>query len=63
MGGEQMQQVINYRKQIDKLSSVTELMGIEGNIRRSYYSAWNIIIDQEIEFDKRVMYQIGRAHV
>ncbi len=56
MGGEQMQQVINYRKQIDKLSSVTELMGIEGNIRRSYYSAWNIIIDQEIEFDKRVMY-------
>ena len=25
-------------------------------IRRSYYSAWNTIIDQEIEFDKRVMH-------
>ena len=31
-------------------------MGIEGNIRKSYYSAWNIIVDQEINFDKRVMH-------
>lgn len=31
-------------------------MGIEGNIRKSYYSAWNIIVDQEINFDKRVIH-------
>lgn len=31
-------------------------MGIEGNIRRHYYATWNVIIDQEIEFDKRVMH-------
>jgi len=31
-------------------------MGIEGNIRKSYYSAWNVIVDQEINFDKRVMH-------
>ena len=31
-------------------------MGIEGNIRKRYYSAWSIIINQEIEFDKRVMH-------
>lgn len=53
---EQMEQISEYRKQIDETKSVSELMGIEGNIRRSYYSAWNIIIDQEIEFDKRVMH-------
>ena len=31
-------------------------MGIEGNIRRKYYSAWNIIVNQEINFEKRVMH-------
>ena len=29
-------------------------MGYEGNIRKIYYSAWPVIIDQEIEFEKRV---------
>lgn len=53
---EQMEQISEYRRQINVTSSVSELMGVEGNIRRSYYSAWNIIIDQEIEFDKRVMH-------
>ena len=31
-------------------------MGIEGNIRKYYYSAWNVIVDQEIHFEKRVMH-------
>ena len=31
-------------------------MGIEGNIRKVYYDAWNVIIDQEINFEKRVMH-------
>ena len=31
-------------------------MGIEGNIRKTYYSAWNEIVNQEIKFEKRVMH-------
>lgn len=42
------------RKQIWKANSIQELMGYEGNIRKTYYSAWPIIIDQDIEFEKRV---------
>ena len=33
---------------------INELMGIEGNIRNWYYEAWPLIIDQEIDFTKRV---------
>lgn len=29
-------------------------MGIEGNIRKIYYSSWSSIIKQDVEFDKRV---------
>ena len=31
-------------------------MGVEGNIRRRYYAAWNVIVNQEIKFEKRVMH-------
>lgn len=55
--------VSEYMKDIDSLraglldvKSVQEIMGIEGNIRKRYYSARSIIINQEIEFDKRVMH-------
>lgn len=55
--------VSEYMKDIDSLraglldvKSVQEIMGIEGNIRKRYYLAWSIIINQEIEFDKRVMH-------
>lgn len=34
--------------------SINELMGIEGNIRKTYYSAWNSIVKQDINFEKRV---------
>lgn len=55
--------VSDYMKDIDSLrtglvgvKSIQELMGIEGNIRKKYYAAWSVIINQEIEFDKRVMH-------
>ncbi len=51
-----MLSIEEYRKSIDNTATIQELMGIEGNIRKTYYKAWNIIIDQEINFDKRVMH-------
>jgi len=35
-------------------NSINELMGIEGNIRKIYYSTWNNIVKQDINFTKRV---------
>ncbi len=40
-------------KQIPETTDVTELMGIEGNIRATYYTAWNLIIDEPVNFTKR----------
>jgi len=40
--------------QIDQVQETDELMGIEGNIRNVYYKAFNTIINQEINFEKRV---------
>lgn len=53
---ETMKEIDGLRKKIPYAASIEELMGIEGNVRRHYYSAWNTIIDQEIEFEKRVMH-------
>ncbi len=44
----------NFRRQIPFAKNIQELMGYEGNIRKIYYSAWPILIDQDIEFEKRV---------
>ena len=41
---------------MERSSTIEELMGIEGNIRRRYYAAWNVIVNQEIQFEKRVMH-------
>ena len=51
-----MSEVDDLRKKIPVSQSVEELMGIEGNIRKQYYAAWNVIVDQEIHFEKRVMH-------
>ena len=51
-----MEQIEQYRRQIPKAETISGLMGIEGNIRRSYYDAWPVIIDQDMEFNKRVMH-------
>ncbi|MEG0282816.1 MAG: type I-B CRISPR-associated endonuclease Cas1b [Clostridia bacterium] len=42
------------REKIKTTRSVEELMGVEGNIRKIYYDSWNIIINREIDFEKRV---------
>lgn len=38
----------------DRATSINEIMGIEGNIRKIYYSTWNDIVKQDIKFEKRV---------
>ena len=49
-----MRNIENYRKNISTTKTIEELMGVEGNIRQEYYKAWNVIIDQNVEFNKRV---------
>ncbi len=49
-----MLQIEALRKEIPKCKGVAELMGIEGNIRKVYYDSWNEIINQDIQFEKRV---------
>src|SRR3712207_6911270 len=49
-----MHQIEELRKQLPSVTKVDELMGYEGNIRKIYYEAWNIIINQDIQFEKRV---------
>lgn len=47
----------NINALINKLEygeTINEIMGIEGNIRKTYYSTWNDIVKQEINFEKRV---------
>lgn len=41
------------RLKIKDCLNIEELMGIEGNIRKTYYRAWKIIVNQEIDFEKR----------
>lgn len=53
---QEMREIDRLRKEIPKTTTIEELMGIEGNIRKYYYSAWNVIVDQEIHFEKRVMH-------
>ncbi len=53
---EQMTEINALRKDISKAETIEGLMGIEGNIRKNYYRAWKTIINQEIDFDKRVMH-------
>lgn len=48
-----MHQIEELRKQLPNVTKVDELMGYEGNIRKIYYEAWNIIINQDIQFEKR----------
>lgn len=49
-----MDSINTLRNKIYETKSVNELMGYEGNIRQIYYDSWNIIINQDINFEKRV---------
>lgn len=42
------------RDKLEYQIGISELMGIEGNIRQIYYSCFNKIVNQEINFEKRV---------
>ena len=49
-----MDTIEDIRKQIPKAQNIQELMGYEGNIGRPITAPGPVIIDQEIEFEKRV---------
>ena len=51
---EVLEQIKSLRQKIHSCNSIEELMGIEGNIRKIYYSSWNEIVKQDINFQKRV---------
>lgn len=38
---------------LDDQKDIKQVMGVEGNIRKIYYETWNLIINQDINFDKR----------
>ena len=47
-------QIEELRKEIYSTRNISSLMGVEGDIRKVYYESWKIIIDQDIDFEKRV---------
>ncbi|RBP38221.1 type I-B CRISPR-associated endonuclease Cas1b [Garciella nitratireducens] len=51
---EPMKEIQSLNNRLDYGNSINEIMGIEGNIRKVYYSTWNAIIKQDIKFKKRV---------
>lgn len=51
---EPMKNIDSLIKKLEYGKSINELMGIEGNIRKIYYSTWNNIVKQDINFKKRV---------
>lgn len=56
--GKDLAECMDYVKRIErtleKASTIEEIMGCEGSMRREYYRAWNIIINADINFEKRV---------
>ena len=56
-----MSKIKELRSHIFDTKSIEELMGYEGNIRQVYYSSWKVIINQEIDFEKRVMHPPDNA--
>lgn len=50
----EMEIIKNYQFELNKAQDVSEIMGIEGNIRKVYYSTWSKIINQQVDFEKRV---------
>ncbi|WP_058486786.1 type I-B CRISPR-associated endonuclease Cas1b [Defluviitalea phaphyphila] len=51
---EEIKNINILREKLDNQNKISELMGIEGNIREIYYKAFNKIVNQEIDFVKRV---------
>jgi len=51
---EPMRNINSLINRLEYGKNINEIMGIEGNIKKIYYSAWNHIVKQDIEFEKRV---------
>lgn len=51
---QEMQDILNYSSKIQSTQTINELMGLEGNINKKYLSCWNEIINQEINYTKRI---------
>lgn len=51
---EPMKSIDSLINKFDYAESINQIMGIEGNIRKTYYSTWNNIVKQDIQFNKRV---------
>lgn len=51
---EPMKNINSLINKLDYGESINGIMGIEGNIRKVYYSTWNDIVKQDIQFEKRV---------
>ena len=49
-----MNEITYLLKEVDSCDNIQQLMGVEGNIHKIYYSKWNVIIDQEPDFTTRV---------
>lgn len=51
---ESMRTINSLINKLDYGESINQIMGVEGNIRKTYYSTWNDIVKQDIQFEKRV---------
>ena len=51
---EEIEAITKLEESLDSYNRIDEIMGIEGNVHRIYYRSWNKIINQEIDFEKRV---------
>lgn len=51
---EPMKNIQGLMNKLDSSTSINMLMGFEGNIRKTYYGTWNDIVQQDIDFEKRV---------
>ena len=49
-----MNEITYLLKEVDSCDNIQQLMGVEGNIHKIYYSKWNVIIDQGTDFTTRV---------
>lgn len=47
-------EIKNLRNGIENTGDIKSLMGVEGSIRKVYYECWTSIINQEVDFEKRV---------
>ena len=51
---EPMNQISSIKPLLDRAKDIEELMGFEGMIHKFYYETWNTLINQKIDFVKRI---------